>query len=91
MGSAAATQARGPPTNEQLDALRKTWPVGSICAITGLQSGAAQHLNGKLGEVRALDEATGRMCLRLHPKDGVSKWKKVRPLNMRNAMIEAVL
>jgi len=37
------------------------WPIGSLCVIHGLQSDAGQQLNERLGEVRGMDEATGRL------------------------------
>lgn len=87
MGSAASTQAAQPPTAEQLAHLRAAWPPGSLCIIGGLQSGVGQQLNGRLAEVRELDEKSGRLCLRLNPEHDQGQWKKIRHVNVHQATL----
>jgi len=83
MGAGAGVPSAGAvPEGEALARLRRMWPAGSKCKIHSLQSAAGQHLNGLEAEVREVDEATGRLILRLQPGDDMSKWKKVKPENV---------
>lgn len=83
MGAAAGMPSTGTtPDEDTLARMRRMWPPGSKCKIHSLKSAAGQHLNGLEAEVREVDEATGRLILRLQPGDELSKWKKVKPENV---------
>eukprot|EP00929_Paragymnodinium_shiwhaense_P057204 TRINITY_DN28622_c0_g1_i2.p1 TRINITY_DN28622_c0_g1~~TRINITY_DN28622_c0_g1_i2.p1 ORF type:complete len:499 (-),score=139.32 TRINITY_DN28622_c0_g1_i2:143-1639(-) len=87
MGAAASAQEgpQAPPSAEQVAELSAAWPGGTLCVIQGLQSQAGKDLNGRLAEVRAVDEKTGRLCLRLDPRHEPAKWKKLKPTNLRKS------
>jgi len=63
--------------------MTQQFPVGSFCVIQGLQSEAGRHLNGCIGEVKAFDEQSGRLCLCLGPDDAPSKYKKLKLENLQ--------
>lgn len=65
------------------------WPVGTICAIYGLQSEAGQKLNGCSAEVMAFDDDSGRLVLRLEPNDPPSRFKKVKPEHVRQHDVDS--
>ena len=56
------------------------WSVGAVVSIQGL---AEDALNGCLGEVMALDAASGRLDVRLRAADESDCWRQVPPENLR--------
>ena len=49
----------------------------------GLTSNAGVLLNGCLGEIRAVDLPSGRVCISLGPLDPPESWKRIKPDNVK--------
>ena len=89
MGAGASSAPGAPPASERLASIAAEWRRRCV-VLHSLTSAAGAALNGRLGEVRDIDEASGRLCVRLSPTDPVQCWKNIREANVHAATAIAV-